>query len=157
MGIIGALISLAGFIVTVILILKTRKSAEAAKDAAKEAQNILNKNVMLADMATCIEIIQQVKAFLLSNRYDAASIRLQEFQSKLSELRHLDKTENPMPKEAFQAIFSNVFIINNELEAKIRDPNYAIDVERTNRTLSKITVRLQDWLGKGKYHLTKGA
>lgn len=157
MAIIGALISLAGFIVTVILILKTRKSADAAKDAAKEAQNILTKNVMLADMATCIEIIQQVKAFLLSSRYDAASIRLQEFQSKLSELRNLEKITNPLPKESFQAIFSNVFIMNNELEAKIRDPQYALDVERINRTLSKIVVRLQDWLGKGKYHLTKGA
>lgn len=157
MEIIGALISLAGFIVTVILILKTRKSADAAKDSAKEAQNILTKNVMLADMATCIEIIQQVKAFLLSSRYDAASIRLQEFQSKLSELRNLENITNPLPKESFQAIFSNVFIMNNELEAKIRNPNYSIDAERINRTLSKIVVRLQDWLGKGKYHLTKGA
>ncbi len=157
MAIIGALISLAGFIVTVILILKTRKSADAAKDAAKEAQNILTKNVMLADMATCIEIIQQVKAFLLSSRYDAASIRLQEFQSKLSELRNLEKITNPLPKKSFQAIFSNVFIMNDELEAKIRNNNYSIDAERINRTLSKIVVMLQDWLGKGKYHLTKGA
>lgn len=154
-GIIAAGISLCGFAVAIWQIRKTRKAAEAATDAAKEIQGILAKNVMLADTTKIIGEIREVKAFILNERYDAALVKMQEFQSNLVELRHLSGESASLSGQSFQAIFSNLSVINDTLEEKVIEPESRFDIQKTNKILSGVILVLQDWLGSGKYEVMK--
>lgn len=110
LGGIGILVSLAGFTVAFLQIRKTRKATEAVTEATEKSQAILTKNVMLADLSTCIGIIETAKLFLNSQKFDAALVKLKELQGKVIQLRAF---ENHLShQEYLQEIIGQVAVMN---------------------------------------------
>ncbi|MBP7528500.1 MAG: hypothetical protein KA801_11265 [Syntrophorhabdaceae bacterium] len=149
--IIGLAITILGLLVAIRQIRKTKKSADAAKDAAESMQGEIKKNVALTDISTCTRLIDQIKNFLLDQKFESARLRITDLHTCLVQLRHVDK-HGPNLKIPL----TQLGIIETSLEKHILDADHEVNVLRFNEQLSKIAKELNDWLGTLKYTAPEG-
>ncbi len=76
---LGLLVSVAGFVVTIIIVLRSKKAAEAAKNAAMKVQEDMSRFDLIAELSTAISGIEEIKRLhregawhILPDRYSAA-------------------------------------------------------------------------------------
>ena len=155
-AIAGLVFTVAGFLVSIILILKTRKIAKAAWNAAVEAQNKIRRNVLLSDMASCEKTVNEVKTFVRGRKYESGLLRTSDLLSQLIQLRSFIEFSDGTHEEEFQDSISQLAIIRDLFERKMIDTHREIDGDAINTTLSVIADRLNSWIGKSKYTVTKG-
>lgn len=155
-AIAGLVFTVAGFAVSIILILKTRKIAEAARNAAMEAQNNIRRNVMLSDISSCEKTVNEVKTFIRDKKYESGLIRTSDLISQLIRLRSFAQRSLESEEGEFQDSISQLAIIRDLLERKMIDGAKEIDRKTINTKLSVIADRLNNWIGRSKYTITKG-
>jgi len=154
-GFVGTLISFLGFFVTIVMLFKTKKIAQAAKDAVVKTQNEVQKNVLLTDISTCIGLVQEIKAFIQSKRHDATILRMEDLNSKLIQLRHIREFNSESSQKEFQSIVSQLYIIRQNFEEMMGEKNILVDEEKTLGALLRISDRLNDWIGRYKYEVSE--
>jgi hypothetical protein len=64
-------------------IYKTRRAAEAAKDASLQTQKAISHNLLLSDVSTCVKHIEELKAFVRRENYELALVRANDLISQL--------------------------------------------------------------------------
>lgn len=154
-GFIGTLISFLGFAVTIIMLFKTKKIAQAAKDSMVKTQNEVQKNVLLTDISSCIGLIREVRAFMQEKRYDASLLRIEDLNSKLIQLRHIKGFDTEFSRQQFQSVISQLYVIRKNFEESLREENILIDEERTLDVLMRISDKLDNWIGQYKYKVSE--
>lgn len=88
-SIIGSFLSLFGVIIALVQISKTRRAAEAAKDAAIQTQKAISRNLLLSDVSICIRNAEEIKSFVRNGKYESALIRVTDLISQLIQIREV--------------------------------------------------------------------
>ncbi|MDD5421976.1 MAG: hypothetical protein PHT32_00935 [Candidatus Omnitrophica bacterium] len=141
------LISLAGFSITIWQLLKVKKVATVAKDAAIDAKKHIKSNVTLSDLTLCKKFAEEIKMSLRSKKYEAALLRTGDLLSYLNQLHPIMDDKEVRLKDSI----AQLAILQESLEHKIRDEEYRVDVILANKKLSEIVDRVDTWIGKTKY------
>src|SRR5215213_1014217 len=94
LGLLGSLASLIGLPVAIWQISKTRRIAEAAKDASLETQAAISRNLLLSDVSNCTRNIEEIKFFTRNEKYESALIRITDLVSQLIQLRETLESSN---------------------------------------------------------------
>ena len=155
--VLGLLFTVGGFTFSIIQIMKARQMAEDAKKAAIDAQDKIKRNVMLSDISSCEKTISEVKTLIKDKKYESGLLRTNDLIAQLIQIRSFVKGPLGEEEEEFQDSISQLGIIRGLLDGKMIDTGKDLDGKMINETLSKIADRLNGWIGKSKYSITKGA
>jgi acetolactate synthase small subunit len=119
-GVIGSFLSLIGVIIAIWQILKTRRIAQAAKDASERTQKIISRNLLLSDVSTCTKNLEEIKTYVRIERYESSLIRVNDLISALVQIQQrLDAVEQNIPFE-FEEMLSQLSIIRENFEKKVK-------------------------------------
>lgn len=149
--ILGIIVSLGGFAIAIRQIFKIKKVAIAAKEAALNARETLQTNIMLVDLSAHERIIDELKDFIRNKRYEAALIRISDTIAKLIQVRHMQCFSEEASSISFQDMISRLSILRENLEGKIDNPLASFDIILINKILSEISMELNNLIGKSKF------
>ncbi len=149
-SITGSFLSLAGVIIAVWQIYKTRRVAEAAKDAALKTQEAISRNLLLSDVSTCAKNIEEIKYFTRNEKYESALIRLTDLVAQLRQLKETLENSNQPHQIEFKENLSQLAIMRGNFEKKLTRDSVKINVVQVNSQLSEISDELNSLIGKVK-------
>ena len=155
-GVIGSFLSLIGVIIAIWQILKTRRIAQAAKDASDRTQKIISRNLLLSDVSTCTKNLEEIKTYVRIERYESSLIRINDLISALVQIQQrLDVIEQKIPFE-FEEMLSQLSIIRENFEKKVNRKSAKIDNVQINSQPSLISDDLNKLIGGTIMTIEKG-
>lgn len=147
-SLIGTILSLIGLGFTAYQVVKARKAADAASEAAKQARAVMRGTVLLSDVSKCSSSIDEVKSHVRVARYEGALLRLQDVIAQLVQIRRVGyETQNV----DFRKTLTELAIIRGVLERQVTRPEEGFDPYSLLQALSKISDEVNDWVGQFKY------
>jgi hypothetical protein len=149
--ILGLVFSVGGFTVTIWQVVKTRRVAAAAKQAAENAQSAIKRNVMLADMSSCSKTLDQIKQYVRDRKTEPALMRVTDLMLQLSQLAQAYETSEGLDVFDFQGVLTHLNILREELERNHARPETPLKPVRINATLTNLSVRIESFIGKEKF------
>ncbi len=155
LSILGSLASLIGFPVALWQIYKTRRIAEAAKDASIQTQKAISRNLLLSDISICVRHIQETKSFISNEEYKLAQI-LNDLTAHLIQIQEILKSSNQQHQIDFQNIFSELKKIRNRIGKKLTENSVKINKAQINSRLDIISDGLNKIIGEIKIFIDKG-
>ncbi len=154
-SIIGSFLSLLGVIIALVQISKTRRAAEAAKDAAIQTQKAISQNLLLSDVSICLRNAEEIKSFVRIGKYESALIRVTDLISQLIQIREVLDSSNHPHQIQFDERLSQLVIIRTDFEKKLTKSSAKINVVQVNSQLSEISDDLDKLIGKTKITVKK--
>lgn len=155
-GVIGSVASLIGLPVAIWQIYKTRHAAEAAKDASNKTQKIISQNLLLTDISTCAKLIDDVKSYVRSERYETALIRVTDLITQLNQSQRVFSKTTTIEELDFEVFLGQLVIIRDLFERKVNSSSVKINQARINGQLSEILDELNKWIGGAKVAVREG-
>ncbi len=149
-SIIGSFLSLIGVIIALVQINKTRRAAEAAKDASLQTQKAISRNLLLSDVPNCTRNIEEIKYFARNEKYESALIRVTDLVSQLIQLRETLESSNQSHQIEFEERLSQLVFIRVNFEKKLNKNSVKINIVQVNSQLSEISDELNKLIGKVK-------
>ncbi len=156
LSLLGSLASLIGLPIAIWQINKTRRAAEAAKDASLETQKAISRNLLLSDVSICVKYIEEIKNFIRYEKYEAAQIRVSDSVSELIQIQEMLISSNQLHQIEFEKIISQLSNIRNKFEKKLADSSVKISIAVINEQLSLISDNLNKFIGEKKIAVQKG-
>ncbi len=147
--------SLIGLPVAIWQIRKTRKVAEAAKDASLATQKAISRNILLSDVSNCMKYIEEIRLYLSSEDYVSAQLRTSDLNSQLIQIQEVLITSNQSYQIDFEEIFQLIKRIRSDFRKKIEGKFVKINSIRVNNQLDVISDSLNKLLGKNKMDIEK--
>lgn len=155
-GVIGSFLSLIGVIIAIWQIRKTRRIAQAAKDASERTQKIISRNFLLSDVSTCTKNLEEIKTYVRIERYESSLIRINDLISALVQIQQrLDAVEQNIPFE-FEEILSQLSVVREEFEKKVNKSSAKINNVQINSRLSLISDDLNRLIGRTVMKIEEG-
>lgn len=146
-GVVGSFLSLIGVIIAIWQINKTKRIAQAAKDASDRTQKIISRNLLLSDVSTCTKNLEEIKTYVRIERYEASLIRVNDLISALVQIhQRLSGTDQVIPFE-FEEMLSQLSIVREEFEKKVNKDSARINNVQINLRLSEISDDLNKLIG----------
>jgi hypothetical protein len=90
--IVSSLITVFGFMITILQIIKTRKASDAAYSAAKEAIFAIQNTIVISDLSALVKLVQEIKNDMRNEKFDAAYLRTSDLLHALTQTRQLIQT-----------------------------------------------------------------
>lgn len=150
-GIAGSALSLIGVVVALVQIRRTLRAAQAAEAAAREVQQKISRNVLLADVSTCVRSLEEIKVLVRGERHEAALMRVTDLSSLLIQLQQLRVQHAQQRELNFPEMLTQLSILREVLELKIYKQETEVDPVQVNSQLANISDQLSHVLGEEKY------
>lgn len=145
--VIGSLLSLVGVCIAIWQILKTRRIAQAAKDASDQTQRIISRNLLIYDVKTCLKNLDEIQSFVRIEKFESARLRTSDLIGYLYQIeQRLEGAKQEVPFE-FEEMFSQMIIIREEFEKKVIKTSARINSIQINTQLSKVSDDLNKLIG----------
>lgn len=149
-GIIGSVASLVGLYYAIKQINKTLEAAEAAKEAALKTRKVISRNLLLSDVSTCTRIIEEIKLFVRSEKYEPALIRVTDLVSQLIQIQEVSKSSSQTLQVNFKEKLSQLSVIRKSFEKKIAKTPVKIYSVAVISQLAEISDDLNKFIGENK-------
>lgn len=153
-SVLGLVLSVIGFSWTIRSVIRSKRAAEAAREASIAVRTSLTRTDSVAECSTAIAILEEVKRLhrvavwpLLPDRYSALKrslILIRSANPKLSD-DHKTKIQNAV---------SHLTAIEDAIEKAIAGGSEAPDVPRLNKIVSKQVEALAEILGDIRGQIT---
>lgn len=155
LGLLGSIASLTGLPFAIWQIYKTRRIAEAARNASLKTQAAISRNLLLSDISICTRNIEEIKSFTRNEKYESALIRITDLVSQLIQLRETLESSNQPHQIEFEERLSQLVIVRVNFEKKLTKDSVKINVVQVNSQLSEISDELNKLIGKAKLAVKK--
>jgi len=148
-SVVGLVITLVGFIATIINVRKAKRAAEDARQAAREAVARIGSQLLVNEIGTSLQLVREVDAACRERNWMLATFRSDEARTRLATLldnRRLSETElGAMGSilDEFGAILSDIQKLQAASESKPIAQRLAIRLHKIITTLGRIKGRLQ--------------
>jgi len=146
----GTILSLAGVIFAGAQILKTKRAALAAEEAAQNTQRSITNNVALVDLSTSTRSVEEVKSLIRAQRYEPALLRLSDLNSLVIQVQHIAAESDP-PEWSVREMLTNLSVLRDLLEQKLADDSVIVETAKVNAELSRIGDHLGHWVSGRKF------
>ena len=156
-SIIGSFLSLIGVIIALVQIIKTRRVAEAAKDASLQTQKAISRNLLLSDVLNCVKHIDEIRLYLRGENYELAQVRANDLNSQLIQINAVVNASNQITQVELEELFIEVSKIRLDLRKRIEGNKAKINVVKINAQLDLVSDNLNKLIGEIKIAIEKGA
>jgi len=126
---------------------KARRAAEAARDAANRAEKQIGRQVLLTDVSASLRILEEIRTLMRAMRYEPALMRTSDLIGQLTQVRQVKGGTNPLD---LGGMLTQLHVLQELLERKMHDPSVVVDPQAT-KVLSRLSARLNSWMGDHKY------
>jgi hypothetical protein len=147
----GSVLSATGVYLAIEQLKKTQKAAEAARDASQAAERGIARNVLIADISVSGKMIDEIKAFLRSCKYELALVRVSDLTAIIIQLQHVGTVDAAKPDHRAREALTSLSVLRDLLEEKLYDECVVIDTAKVNSELARISDRLGHWVGRRKF------
>jgi cell division protein FtsX len=145
-SVIGIIISLVGFFITIWNVIQTRKAAQKAEEIGRKVREDISKIETIEEFSKAIATIDEIKRL---NRDGAWSILPERYSSLRKSLISI-KNSNPNMPENDKVILSNALRhtsnIEDQIEQFIVNKSLQIDIPKFNKIISQQGDRLTEIL-----------
>ena len=146
-SVLGSLASLIGLPIAIWQIRKTRRVAEAAREASNQTQKTISNNLLIADVSTCTRNLEEIKSFVRIERYESALIRTTDLMSYLIQIQQRTRESKQKLPIEFEEMLSQLSIIREEFEKKVIKTSARINKVQINLQLALISDDLNKLIG----------
>ena len=154
LGLLGSIASLIGLPVAIWQISKTRRAAEAAKDASIQTRNAISRNLLLSDVSVCVKHIEEIRLYVRGDNYELAQVRVNDLNSQLIQIQEVLTDSNQID---FEEILQEIKKIRSGFRKKIDGSSVKFNYIRVNNQLDIVSDSLYKLIGKNKIGIEKGA
>lgn len=153
--IFSSLITIFGFIITIIQIIKTRKISNAAYSAASEAKTVIKNTIVISDLSKLVKSIQEIQNDIANEKNDAAFLRTKVLIHALIEIRQLALSMEYDKSNIITKMVAQLGILRRQLEEAIYKKE-KVEVLKINQKLSEFEIELSELTAKIKFPLSEG-
>lgn len=154
-SVIGSYFSIVGVIFTLIQLKRTKEAAIAASNAVESVKSIIGHNVILTDISSGIQLVEEIKVHIRHKRYESGLLRVTDLISKLIQFEAQSVQLNTESLNSSHMI-TQLSILRELLEKKLFKSDFEIDNSYMNSVLSKISDELNVKIGTHKYATSIG-
>ncbi|BBP57788.1 hypothetical protein [Pseudomonas sp. St316] len=154
-GLLGLVISLVGFFVTIRTSLKTRTAAAQASAAVESIRGDLRKGDTVADFSSALAIMDEIKRMHRSTNLHLLPDRYSQLRRFLVSIR----SSNPLLSDADQGTIQNAiaqFSASERLVERALEGKGVMSTAKMNSLVSKHSEAIQELLVRVKSEITKG-
>ncbi|MBB3278081.1 MULTISPECIES: hypothetical protein [unclassified Pseudoxanthomonas] len=126
LSILGLLLTLIGFAITIIAAHRAKSAAESAREAADFAANTIRKLDLVAEMATAIRLIEELKRLHRSKAMDLLPERYAGVRAKLISMREQAFFREGSAQKQIQDVIVRISSLERAYD---KDPNF---LEKSN-------------------------
>lgn len=143
---IDFVITVIGFIVLWIQIVRTKRVATATKEATQQTIALMAERNTIFDIASISTSCREVQTALRGERYETALIRAQTVRNQLVRLRQRPGfLENDERLTHIQEMVAGLKRLQEALEKKVEEPDLQISSSSANRKLGDYMQQLSEW------------
>jgi hypothetical protein len=153
--IFSSLITILGFVITIMQIIKTRKISNAAYSAASEAKTVIKNTIVISDLSKRVKSIQEIQNDIVNEKNDAAFLRTKDLIHALIEIRQLAHSMEYDKSNIITKMIAQLGILRRQLEEAIYKKE-KIEVLKINQKLSEFEIELSELTNKIKFPLSEG-
>ncbi len=142
---IGILLSLLGFGIMWIQLVRTRSAAEAAERSASAAAEAIGRVDTVADIAGAIAGLKEIQLALRGARFETALLRAQTLRESLHRLRTRTGFAPDDRQARIQKMVTDLRKLQDTMERLLADPNLPFTAAATNKLLGDAAAELSTW------------
>ena len=153
--IISSLITVIGFVITIVQIIKTKKISNAAYSAAREAKLAITNTMIISNLSSKVKVIQEIQGDIFNEKYDVAYLHTKELIHELIEIRQLIISKEQNDEGIIKETIVQLGILKRQLESTIYK-NEKIEISKINPKLSEFEIKLSELFAKIKFPIIGG-
>lgn len=153
--IFSSLITIFGFVITIIQIIKTKKISRAAYSAASEAKTVIKNTIVISDLSKRVKSIQEIQNDIVNEKNDAAFLRTKDLIHALIEIRQLVLSMKYDESNIITKMITQLGVLRRQLEEAIYKRE-KVEVLKINQKLSELEIELSELTTKIKFPLSEG-
>ncbi|MCI0489528.1 MAG: hypothetical protein L0229_23305 [Blastocatellia bacterium] len=150
-GVLSIILSLIGFIILAIQTRKARSAAESARLATEDVIRSVSHIDTISDLARIRSEMNNIQLALRGGRYEAALLHAQSIREGLSQLRSRKGFESDKMRAQIQLMATSLRKLQDNLELKLDDPEFALSVSGINSNLSEYSVIISGWMEEMRF------
>jgi hypothetical protein len=154
--IISSLVTVIGFVITIMQIYETRKTSDAAYFAAKEATSAIKNTIIISNLSARVKSIQEIQNDILNKRNDVAYLRTKDLIHTLIETRQLIFSKEHERNNGITEMIVQLGLLRQQLESAIYKKDDKINILKVNQKLSEFEMELSDLSAKMKFPMLGG-
>jgi len=150
-SVMGLVVSVIGFLTTLIIVWKSKTAAEQAEQAASGMKEVLLKSESLTNCSTGIGIIEEIRTFHREAQWDKSLYRYSRLTAVLLSLKADSNSFSEKEMGTIAAIIKQIAGCEKEVD----NPNHQINPGRLNEILSNQVLKLHELLSNLKVQTKK--
>ena len=146
-SVVGLVITLVGFVATIINVRKAKRAAEDARQAAREAVSRIGSQLLVNEIGTALQLVREIDAACREKHWTAATFRSDEARTRLATF-----LENPRLTESELVVMGSVLdefgIVLSDIQKLQASPESKQISQRLANRLHKIITALGRIMGR---------
>lgn len=139
---------LAGVGLAIWQLARTRKAAEAARQASKSTEMAISTFLVASDLQHAIDLIQQVKGLHRAGQWESAIVQYQPIRFALAQITSRDTRLSQEQMQTLRESIGTITSIEDSVDSAVRNKSVPDDVERINSILNSIQSNLESMVSK---------
>jgi len=144
-SIIGLIITLVGFAVTIYNVKKSRSSSEQAKESVNKMQSDLRRIDTVTDLTSAINLADEIKTLQRTNAWELVPEKYSELRKKLISVRESEKALNEDHQKFIQGSITQFSSSEKDIDVHLKNKT-SPDSSKLNFLVSKHADNLQSVL-----------
>ena len=145
-SILGVLVALIGFAVTIWNSLQSKRAAETAERVVNKIRQDLTRSDTIAELSKIITSLEEVRRLHREQAWSVLPDRYSSLQSALVTIKGISNDLTDEDLVTIQGTIGQISSISQQVEKKLAQKDTAIDVVRVNNILAEETKCLQEIL-----------
>lgn len=154
-GLIGLIISVVGFFITIKTSLNTRAAAAQASSAVESMRGDLRRGDTVADFSSALEIMDEIKRMHRSQTLHLLPDRYSQLRRFLVSIRSSNPVLNNSDQQSIQSAIVQFSALERSVEKALEDGS-SVSPTKMNTLVSKQSEALQELLVRIKSEIIKG-
>ncbi|MCU1051147.1 hypothetical protein [Stenotrophomonas maltophilia] len=136
LSLIGFAVTIIGFVVTIIVSSRAKKAADLAKESAVAATSAMRRLDVIADIATVLQLIEELKRLQRSGAFDLLPERYSGVRSRVILIRESGMVSTEPNMSALQDVVSRVSALEQAYDGDGCFLNQSGRLVKSNKSLS---------------------
>ena len=142
-SVIGLLIAVPGFVLTLRSVRKTRSAAESARKAAEQTVKSLAKADTVIQITVAISVIDEIRRMHRQSSWPNLPDRYSSLRRALISIKESSASHAQSHQTTLQDAISQISVLEDQIEQQLAGQPSRMDIPRANRIMAKQADALQ--------------
>jgi hypothetical protein len=149
-SVLGFLVGVAGFGFTIWQLVRTRKAADAARNAAVRLRAEITRTNAVADLASVVSTLQEIKRLHRREAWEVVLDRYSSAREQIVDVRSARENLSSQDRSTLQSAMTTIAELERDVEANLEDSGRTVNVIRLNARVSILVENIQSILSRTK-------